>query len=186
MTMSGKRQRWIEEHGPCRNCGDWADPTIDHVLRSDKSDLLKRSGGGTGPIWGWPEARRNAELAKCQVLCLTCHRIKSKIENLQDAIEQFRDEYRDRRDRRARILKEDRERHAALLKKLETVIPLPTELEERIDKIRTRYTEQEVAEQEEEMQAEAAQTVADAVAEEANDPDPFGWLRDLVVSPYGE
>lgn len=31
-------------------------------------------------VWGWAEARREAELAKCQVLCRFCHSIKTTIE----------------------------------------------------------------------------------------------------------
>lgn len=48
----------------CVKCGSTADLELDHVDPSLKV---------THRIWSWSVARRNAELAKCQVLCSDCH-----------------------------------------------------------------------------------------------------------------
>lgn len=49
-------------------CGSTEKLELDHVDRSTKV---------SNSIWSWSEARRNEELAKCQVLCEFCHQTKS-------------------------------------------------------------------------------------------------------------
>lgn len=48
----------------CFACGSREDLELDHVDPLEKIDHR---------IWSWAEARRLAELAKCQVLCHACH-----------------------------------------------------------------------------------------------------------------
>lgn len=67
--MRARRKKWLEEHGPCKECGSWDNLEVDHVDRSTKVDHK---------VWSWSLARMQAELAKCQVLCESCHKLKSK------------------------------------------------------------------------------------------------------------
>ncbi len=71
----GRREKWLAENGPCVQCGSWSELEMDHRDRNDKDPLLRRQG-----FWTWSGARREAELAKCQVLCAACHKIKTVAE----------------------------------------------------------------------------------------------------------
>jgi hypothetical protein len=57
----------------CASCGSEEDLEIDHIDPATKDPELRR---GTG-LWGWRLDRREAELAKCQVLCHACHVVKT-------------------------------------------------------------------------------------------------------------
>lgn len=61
----------------CVRCGSFDTLEYDHIDPKTKDPLLVRN---SYLVWTWPEARRSAELAKCQVLCRPCHRAKSKAE----------------------------------------------------------------------------------------------------------
>lgn len=63
-----RRDEWLREHGPCVNCGSSEHLEVDHIVGADKVDHR---------LWSWTQARREAELAKCQVLCRRCHLAKS-------------------------------------------------------------------------------------------------------------
>lgn len=63
-----RRRQWIAENGPCRQCGTWERLEVDHIDPSTKVD---------SHIWSWTKARRDVELAKCQVLCFECHKQKT-------------------------------------------------------------------------------------------------------------
>ena len=63
-----RRAEWIIAHGPCAICGSWEDLEVDHV---DPTTKLSHR------VWSWAKERREAELAKCQVLCGTHHQEKS-------------------------------------------------------------------------------------------------------------
>jgi hypothetical protein len=52
----------------CERCGSAQDLELDHV--DPKVKVHHR-------IWSWSADRRNAELAKCQVLCKDCHLAKT-------------------------------------------------------------------------------------------------------------
>lgn len=66
-----RRDAWFAENGPCASCGSWNDLQLDHKDRTTKVSHT---------IWGWSQKRREEELAKCQALCVTCHREKSSAE----------------------------------------------------------------------------------------------------------
>lgn len=53
----------------CVKCGSTDRLELDHIDRSTKVD---------SHIWSWSAARREVELAKCQVLCYDCHKKKTK------------------------------------------------------------------------------------------------------------
>ena len=67
-----RRSEWIEENGPCP-CGETENLEIDHVDPATKTVPIAQ-------IWSWSRERREEELAKCQVLCTSCHERKSHSE----------------------------------------------------------------------------------------------------------
>ncbi len=71
-TVRARRVEWLDKNGPCRKCGSSEKLEVDHVDPSQKV---------THSVWTWAADRRNAELAKCQVLCEKCHLQKSILEN---------------------------------------------------------------------------------------------------------
>ena len=134
--MKQMKALWIFENGPCRRCGSRDCPTIDHIDPKTKDPSLRVSGGGTGgtnAIWGWSIERREQELAKCQILCETCHRRKTFGEANGDPAELVRREL-DLAAKRQRLLpKSDYQ----LM--LETVVVLPADMEAKMEEIRRRY-----------------------------------------------
>lgn len=66
--MNALRLKWLEENGPCSYCGSEEDLEVDH--KNPKTKVSHR-------IWSWSAKRREEELSKCQVLCKTCHKVKS-------------------------------------------------------------------------------------------------------------
>jgi hypothetical protein len=63
-----RRELWFKTNGPCVQCGSWESLELDHV---DPDEKVHHA------IWSWSEARRTAELDKCQALCCDCHRAKT-------------------------------------------------------------------------------------------------------------
>lgn len=62
----------------CAFCGSTENLELDHIDPTTKDPYLRRKSNHF--IWRWSEERRNAELAKCQVLCHPCHVEKSRRE----------------------------------------------------------------------------------------------------------
>lgn len=60
-----RRARWLAENGPCQFCGSIDRLEVDHI-----DPALKISHN----LWSWSAPRREAELAKCRVLCYSCHK----------------------------------------------------------------------------------------------------------------
>lgn len=69
-----RREAWFAGKA-CARCGATADLELDH-----RDPSLKVS----HRIWFWNDERRAAELAKCQVLCRTCHAGKTDAERAKD------------------------------------------------------------------------------------------------------
>jgi len=67
-----RRQKWLQENGPCVDCGSWRRLEVDHVDPSTKI---------THGVWSWSEKRRLEELKKCVVRCYRCHKLKTAEEN---------------------------------------------------------------------------------------------------------
>lgn len=59
-----RRANWLLLNGPCVVCFSWDGLEIDHIDPSSKV---------SHKVFSWAEARRNEELAKCQILCRGCH-----------------------------------------------------------------------------------------------------------------
>jgi hypothetical protein len=70
---AARRTAWIKEHGPCKWCDSWDDLEVDH---EDPATKLYQPAA----LWSMAldNPKRVAELAKCQVLCHDCHRVKSR------------------------------------------------------------------------------------------------------------
>jgi 5-methylcytosine-specific restriction endonuclease McrA len=67
------RLEWIAaEGGQCVQCGSTEALQVDHIHPETKE---------SSRIWSWSQARRQAELVKCQVLCYYCHVCKTIDEN---------------------------------------------------------------------------------------------------------
>lgn len=67
--LKSVREAWLAEHGPCWWCGSSFKLEVDHIDPAEKTSHR---------IWSWSKERRDAELAKCQVLCWGCHRLKHR------------------------------------------------------------------------------------------------------------
>ena len=69
--ISSRRAAWLAGKS-CATCGATDNLEVDHIDPSKKV---------THRVWSWSKDRRDAELAKCQVLCADCHDAKSLQEN---------------------------------------------------------------------------------------------------------
>lgn len=72
--LQKRRQEWLEENGPCIDCGCWDDLEVDHIDPELKD---------THRIWSWTKERRDAELAKCVPRCKPCHLQKTVVEHAE-------------------------------------------------------------------------------------------------------
>lgn len=69
--IAKRRQDWIASRGGmCEQCGSTNRLEVDH-----RSSKLKQA--NPTQIWSKTAAKREAELALCQVLCHDCHKIKT-------------------------------------------------------------------------------------------------------------
>jgi len=71
MWIANRRKKWINENGPCSECGSRDRLEIHHIDPSTKV---------THVVWSWAESRRVTELSKCTVLCHSCHLEKTSIQ----------------------------------------------------------------------------------------------------------
>jgi hypothetical protein len=67
LWMAARRAEWFMEKW-CVQCGSIDDLELDHI------DPVKKVSHN---VWSWTKARQEVELAKCQVLCHDCHKIKT-------------------------------------------------------------------------------------------------------------
>lgn len=72
--LNNRRLEWIKANGPCKKCGTWENLEIDHIDPSQKKL-------NAAQLWSRKKEFREAELAKCQVLCKSCHFEKTTEEN---------------------------------------------------------------------------------------------------------
>lgn len=66
-----RRSDWFHDK-VCVRCGSSDDLQLDHIDPSTKVDHK---------VWNWSQTRREIELAKCQVLCADCHKVKTHMED---------------------------------------------------------------------------------------------------------
>jgi hypothetical protein len=66
--VANRRAEWFKDKS-CVRCGSTVNLQIDHVDPSKKV---------SNRIFSWSKMRREEELAKCQVLCGDCHKIKTQ------------------------------------------------------------------------------------------------------------
>ena len=67
-----RRVKWLEDNGPCVDCGSWIDLEADHV--DPKEKISHR-------VWSWSDSRREMELSKCVPRCRSCHLKKTMRDN---------------------------------------------------------------------------------------------------------
>lgn len=68
---AARRTAWMADK-KCATCGSTDRLEVDHIDPTQKV---------SHKIWSWRAERREAELAKCQVLCKRHHKAKSRKEN---------------------------------------------------------------------------------------------------------
>lgn len=68
-----RRQAWLDENGPCKQCGSSDRLEVDHIDPTTKEY-------NPSHIWSRNPDVRRKELAKCQVLCYECHKTKTRSE----------------------------------------------------------------------------------------------------------
>jgi hypothetical protein len=73
--LAKRRADWLADKA-CATCGSTERLEIDHIDPATKDPKLKGK-AGTGRLWSWSDERRQAELAKCQVLCEIHHKMKT-------------------------------------------------------------------------------------------------------------
>ncbi|BCP02499.1 hypothetical protein MINTM018_52680 (plasmid) [Mycobacterium intracellulare] len=80
-TMRAYQRKWIADRRAayfadklCVQCGAAERLELDHIIPESKEHSA---------IWSWSQARRDAELKKCQVLCHDCHQAKTTEERRQ-------------------------------------------------------------------------------------------------------
>lgn len=83
--MKNRRDSWLSENGPCKNCGSEDNLEVDHINPIEKIDHK---------VWSWSEIRRREELAKCQVLCKKCHKEKTRNTFLENRIHGLSNTYK--------------------------------------------------------------------------------------------
>ena len=67
--VAKRRAKSVEERGgKCERCSSTENLEFHHRLRSNKIDHK---------IWSWSQARRDEELAKCDLLCAECHKVET-------------------------------------------------------------------------------------------------------------
>lgn len=68
LWMQKRRSEFFSDKA-CEECGSTDRLELDHIDPKDKT---------THKIWSWSAERRDAEIAKCQVLCAECHKEKTR------------------------------------------------------------------------------------------------------------
>ena len=67
--MKNRRDLWLKDNGPCRECGSCENLEVHHTNPDEKEEHR---------IWSWSDKRRSEELSKCRVLCQSCHRKETR------------------------------------------------------------------------------------------------------------
>lgn len=67
---AARRADWMAGKS-CVQCGSTQSLEVDHIDPAQKVSHR---------IWTWAIPRRDAELAKCQVLCTECHKVKTRMQ----------------------------------------------------------------------------------------------------------
>jgi len=80
-----RRQKYLQENGPCAHCRSWNNLEIHHI-----DPLLKESHN----IWSWCLERQQLELVKCQILCNTCHKKITREQMLTTGIHGTKSRYK--------------------------------------------------------------------------------------------
>jgi hypothetical protein len=69
LWIARRRSEWFQANGPCKRCGSPDHLELHHIDRLTKV---------THNVWSWRIEKREAELAKCIILCRDCHQIETR------------------------------------------------------------------------------------------------------------
>jgi 5-methylcytosine-specific restriction endonuclease McrA len=72
--IARRRAEWFADK-QCVRCGSVEKLRLDHIDAKTKVRRMDHA------IWSWSLERREAEIAKCQVLCEECHKLKTAENN---------------------------------------------------------------------------------------------------------
>ena len=86
--IAARRREWLETNGPCVQCGSEDNLEVDHI---DPEYKISHN------VWTWAKSRRLEELAKCQVLCESCHLTKTSKHRFDETKHGREHMYRSRR-----------------------------------------------------------------------------------------
>jgi len=78
--VTERRTAWIlSQGGKCVKCGNTENLEVDHIDPNTKTMNPRR-------LWSLSESNpiRRAELDKCQILCYSCHKEKTRLEKSKD------------------------------------------------------------------------------------------------------
>jgi hypothetical protein len=78
--IAARRKAFFEDK-VCIQCGTSEELELDHIDPAFKIDHR---------IWSWSQERRQAEIAKCQILCHKCHLVKSLANDIPAYINGFK------------------------------------------------------------------------------------------------
>ena len=73
--VAKRRAEWLGQRGPCSLCGS---PDRLEVHHADPAEKVSHR------IWSWSRPRREAELAKCVLLCNACHKLQHEAQHGTD------------------------------------------------------------------------------------------------------
>lgn len=75
-----RRKKWFFKKS-CKICGSTKKLDLDHINRKNKI---------SHNVWSWNKKKQQSELKKCQVLCKSCHLLKTikenKVKNVHNGI----------------------------------------------------------------------------------------------------
>lgn len=74
--LARRRADWFNDNGPCKGCGSLENLELHHINPNEKVEHR---------IWSWSWERIEKETKKCQVLCVDCHMLETRLQKARAA-----------------------------------------------------------------------------------------------------